>query len=342
MRKTYYVNIWVTLRCNFRCRYCYVHSMYDNQDLTIELADKILNYIKLNKKPEQQLVIDFHGGEPLLNFEVIKYFVNQCNKTFEDVSYGMTTNGSLITQEVIKFLEVNNIDLSISLDGKESTHNFNRRSLDSSINYDTIIKNAKQLLKINANTRIRMTYDRHNINSLYDNIVYFIKQGFKVIVPVADYYSNEWKDEDYSIVLEEFKKVRKYVLDNKCKDIKMEILDNSFHCLSLCDAGTNHYNIDVNGIMYPCIFSVGKEEHIIGDIERGMDANKLKKIKQVINKRVPDCEGCALYDCCISTRCILGNYATTGDYVKPNTVECNMTNIKFNIIKEYLQDESIK
>lgn len=336
MRNSFFLNLWVTYRCNFRCRYCYVKPLYNNLDLSKDNAEKIIDFIKREKKENQQLIINFHGGEPLLNIDTIMYFIKKCDEVFDKVSYGMTTNGYLLDDSLINFIAQKfDYNLSISIDGMEYTHEYNRKSLDGNKTHKIIMSNAKKLLELNPNVRIRMTYDRHNIDLLYENVRFFLDQGFTKIVPVPDSYSKEWDETDFSLIKDEFRKISCYILENNLKNVNIRMLEKNFRSLNRCTAGCDYYSIDVHGNIYPCIAIVGKTEHIIGNVVDGINDEKLKQVKNIICQKILSCSGCAIYDCCIATRCLLVNYAINGDYSKPNLVECNMMHIKLELMEEY-------
>jgi len=297
MYNSYFVNLWVTNRCNFKCRYCYVQPNNNDLDLTIETVDKIIKFISQTIKSDQALIVNFHGGEPLLNFDVIIYFIEKCDSKFKNVSYGMTTNGYLLNDNIIEFIAKKfRFNLSISIDGMENTHEYNRVSLDGKRTHRLIMDNAKKLLYLNPGVRVRMTFDKENVDSLFENI--------------------------------------KYVIDNKYKNVKLKILEETFESLNFCTAGHGYFSIDVQGNIYPCIALVGNNKHIIGDVINGINKNKLKELEKVICQEVSICDGCKLYDYCEATRCLLVNYATTGDYLKPNLVKCNMMNVQLCVLEE--------
>jgi len=333
---TFFVNIWVTLRCNFRCKYCYVKSKYIDKDLDTYVADNIIKFICNNLLPNQELIINFHGGEPTLNYSIIKYIIkNINNKITNKTTYGITTNGSLLTNEMINFLGNNfTYNLSVSLDGKEDTNNLNRICLANNENlYSQILINAKKLLEINKRTRIRMTLQKNTINKLYENIIFFIKNDFKVIVPVADYFSNEWTDDDFKTIKEQLHLVKDFIKINGITDVEIYNISNQFYSLGQCTAGESYYNIDVFGDIYPCTHLIGLDDLKIGNVYNGVNLIKINEIKEINREMVQECKDCELYRYCLSTRCLLVNYVTTGDYYKPNLVHCNMLNIKVDLVE---------
>jgi len=328
---TFFVNLWVTMQCNFRCRYCYVKPVYSNNSLSKETADEFISFVIRNILPGQGLTVNFHGGEPLLNFKIVKYIINRLKAELpgRNLNFGMTTNGSLLDEEKMNFLAENmKFNLSISLDGKKETMEKNRKCIAGNVDYELIEKNALSLLEIYPNLRVRMTYDRKNVDELGENIRYFIEKGFRNIVPVADEYATDWTENDFEKIREQFVSLRSWMAQNSINDVNIDILSSCFQELGKCTAGDHYYSIDVFGNIFPCTVLVGHDEWKIGTVQNGLDTTMLQRIKEINAPEISECSGCGLYHYCTSTRCRFINYATTGDYFKPNIVACNMLGIK--------------
>jgi sulfatase maturation enzyme AslB (radical SAM superfamily) len=121
----------VTLRCDYTCQYCQVSRQTDDKhafDMSEETANKALDLVF--KSPSQAIKIEFQGGEPLLNFNIIQYIVREAKQrnilSKKDLQFVITTNLSLLDDKVLKFCQQHDIYLSTSLDGPEKLHNGNR------------------------------------------------------------------------------------------------------------------------------------------------------------------------------------------------------------------------
>jgi uncharacterized protein len=121
----------VTLRCDYTCRYCQVSRQTDDKlayDMSRETADQALEFVF--RSPSPAIKIEFQGGEPLLNFPIVRYVVEQAKRINEergkDIQFVITTNLSLLTDEILSFCLAHSICLSTSLDGPEDLHNLNR------------------------------------------------------------------------------------------------------------------------------------------------------------------------------------------------------------------------
>lgn len=340
MSKIYFVNWWVTYKCNFRCRYCYEHKLERTMDMNEEIANSVICFIKKNiPRDSEQMIVNFHGGEPLLQYNLIKHIVGRIkNEINVPVKFGITTNGSLISSDMFDFLEETfDYDISISIDGTKSTHVHNRKCISGSTTYEQIITNALELLKRIPSLRIRMTYDRETAPYLFEDIVYLYDLGFRNIVPVADFCSKKWKNEDFQTVKKQFLLAKNYF--NQVGEVdSIYAFSDEFHALSPCTAGHNYYSIAPNGDIYPCTLLVGMEEFIIGNVETGVDIKKLSRIEEINKYPLEVCPDCELQLYCSSVRCKLVNYFTNGSYADPNLVQCNMMNIKYQVANEKAQD----
>lgn len=330
MNKNYFANIWVTHRCNYRCKYCYVKPILSGSDLSIETAEKILNFIAKTIETDQELIINFHGGEPSLNWDVIEYVVNMAPVLIgNEVSFGMTTNGSTLNSERIEFLSKHfNYNLSISIDGDEHTQSTNRIPVTKVPQYYEILEKALLLQKKTGRVRARMTFDQDNIKDLFSNLKFIIDKGFKIICSSPNIYRADWRDEDFVEVLEQFKKVKQYVAKNNIQGIRLNEIEDTFSELAKCTACESYFNFDTDGSIYPCSFVVGNRNFVVGNVGTGLIPEKIDYINKIKSTSIHECSDCALSPYCLSTRCIFANYATTGDFNKPNLVQCNMINIK--------------
>lgn len=343
-RKRLFINQWVTMRCNFRCRYCYVKPHYANQDLSLETADALVEFVRRSVHPGQEIVINFHGGEPLLQFDTIRHIVSRIRSELPEhrADFGMTTNGSLLDAERIDFIaEHMRYNCSISIDGALQTMQQNRVCCDGTPDcYQTIEQNAIRLLSRNPHTRARMTFDRLNVPYLYENICYLMDLGFRIIVPVADYYTDTWTAADFEEVTRQFAQVRAEIDRRGLTDVRIDTIRCEFVQLGKCTAGHDYYSIDVFGKMYPCTVLIGEEAWQIGDLTHGVDPERLRAVDAINAGRVEECASCSAYDCCSAVRCRLINQATVGDWSKPNPVVCAMMNVKASLCSEVSASQS--
>lgn len=211
-------SIWVTTACNMRCDYCYEGMDKSYEMMSRETVDIAIDYIlsQYKQMADTTLIVQFHGGEPLMNFEIVKYTTNQIKEAFigqDDVLlFGMTTNGTLLDAEKMSFLATNiNYGLSISLDGRKDTHDLHRKLHNGKGSYDLVTSNALQLLTLRTDIRARLTFNSETVAELYDNAVHLVKLGFGKVACIPDYYDSRWNEDHMKLLLEQAGQVQIYL-----------------------------------------------------------------------------------------------------------------------------------
>ncbi len=147
------ITLQVTQQCNLRCNYCvYSHPDGDFQrnhsskHMTFEVAKKAIDYLIKSSRDSKSLYFSFYGGEPLLEFKLIKQCIEYIKESVEGkvLQFNMTTNGTIINDEIISYFETNNVSLLISLDGPKEVHNKNRRfASNGKGSFDSVMENLE-------------------------------------------------------------------------------------------------------------------------------------------------------------------------------------------------------
>lgn len=143
----------VTQNCNLRCSYCtysggYVNRKHNNKRMSQKTAKEGIDFLIKHSRDCDELSIGFYGGEPLLEFDLIKYCVDYVKETVEDriVRFNLTTNGTLLNRDIIDFFKKNNISIMVSLDGPSEIHDKNRRFADNNNgSFDIIMDNLNMV-----------------------------------------------------------------------------------------------------------------------------------------------------------------------------------------------------
>ncbi len=184
--KVFYIIL--TTGCNFKCKYCYLSSLINPKAriMNINTAKKTINYIsKYIKKVKDEIPkVVLYGGEPLLNFKVMKYIIIKIRerirkKEIPFVNLILITNGSLITESIAKFLKENKVLVAVSLDGQKDINDMNRIYPQGRGTYQDIIRGIKILNKENINPTISCTINKENVGKLNKIIPWFVK-NFKI------------------------------------------------------------------------------------------------------------------------------------------------------------------
>ncbi|MCK4431437.1 MAG: radical SAM protein [Candidatus Aminicenantes bacterium] len=149
----------ITQQCNMRCSYCSYSGKFpykrthNNTWMSFNIAKKAIDFFLTHSKETERKFISFYGGEPLLNFSLIKKCINYINeKSDEKIYCGITTNGTLLNEKILKFLlQMNKVHITISLDGPKKIHDRYRKFPSGEGTYDLIINNIKKIKQICQN-----------------------------------------------------------------------------------------------------------------------------------------------------------------------------------------------
>lgn len=326
--------IWVTGACNLRCKYCYEGIKKTSCHMTKKTAYKTFDFIKKDFKltSQQELLVNFHGGEPFLRMDIMEYFINSLKQYFDNkckVVFSTTTNATLLSAEAIRFIVKNNMDITVSLDGKKEFHDQSRVFMNGSGSFEKALHNSLKLLEENKNLRVRMTVNTDNVIGLSDNIEFLVQQGFKVIVPGIDIFDKRWDEESVKILKKEIQKAKKMYIN--FPDIRISLCEPLNYCGAYCSVGKNTKHIYYNGNIYPCTVVCGNDEFYIGNIKYGIDEKKIEKMQKNIYTGYKICKECDLKGYCSAARCILINKLVTGNYQRPTEIECNLTHILYEV-----------
>lgn len=326
--------IWTTKNCNLNCKYCYEKENVESGNMNTKVEDKTLDIIKkmILESNEDMHNIQFHGGEPLLNFRLIKRFVEEIEKVKGNstIKYGMTTNGTIWNMEIEDFFRKYKDSfsgyISISLDGDGETHDKNRVYSNNIGSFDIALDTSKKLKSIFDWLRCRVTVAPNTVERLFENIKYLVDLGFKQIPIAFDLFSEEWNENHINIIEDQYKKTLEFWKESNL-DIEISVVDDLIkgkELLGYCSPSMHFY---IDGLIYPCTFVVGEKDYNIGNIYEGINNKKVNEIIEISYHNNPDCEKCNNKKTCSSNRCKLINKIVTGDYYTPPTINCVLENI---------------
>lgn len=332
------LTLQVTQKCNLRCSYCfygegnYENRNHSNKIMNFETARKGINYILEHSKELNSIYISFYGGEPLLAFDLIKQCVKYINDSVEgkEIKYGMTTNGTLFNDKNIKFLVENNFSIMVSLDGNKEMHNINRKFSNGEGSFDVVMGNIEYIKReypeffrrINFNTVVSSKCDFKCVKDFFERDK-LIDDNNVHISTVNNLYTNQnysELDEEYYIVnrYENLKvfllmigklgrdSISKLYLDrisNIKNTYRMLQLNNELeeyaHPSGPCIAGAMRLFVNVDGELFPCERVSEKSKIMnIGNLDSGLDIEKIKKLINVGQVTKDKCLGCWAFEYC--------------------------------------------
>ena len=325
------INIWVTRRCNLNCEYCYESKLKNiiRKESDIGNVDEIVDFVLRFIKDDNDVAINFHGGEPLIKIDYIDRLCNKLemcdNKNF---IFSLTTNGTLLNKQSIQIIKKHKIYLSISIDGDEKSHNKFRKYVNNKGSYHDCLRGVKLAQNNGIEMRVRMTITPDNCSDIKKNVLSISKLGLETIVAVPDFYDNRWNEEMIYKLEDDIKQIF------SMNDISSEFVFFEETCKQkgTCYGGINEINIDTNLDLYPCVCTVGNKEYKIGNILlNDFNENVIKKIHDMSSQKIEECDGCEYMQYCFSNRCRLYNEVLTGDSVQASAVVCAFENMIYRL-----------
>lgn len=331
--------------CNLRCKYCFASQgdfKGERSLMSLEVGKRALEFLCENSGRRRNLEVDFFGGEPLMNFDLVKELVNYGreieNKYNKHFRFTITTNGVLLDDEKIDYINENMDNVVLSLDGRKDVNDNMRKTVTGKGSYDVIIPKFKELVKRRGDKDyyIRGTFTSYNLD-FSEDALHFYNEGFKKISiePVVTSPENDYalKDEHVDEILREYEKFSKEYIDIKKKDKDFLF----FHfmidlkqgpCLAKrsigCGAGSEYVAVTPEGELYPCHQFVGNEDFKLGDVFSGvLNTKKREEFKKANVFAKEECKSCwAKFYC--SGGCHANAYNTNGDILKPYRIGCEM------------------
>ncbi|MDO4731462.1 MAG: thioether cross-link-forming SCIFF peptide maturase, partial [Clostridia bacterium] len=284
--------------CNLRCEYCFA-SKGDfggaRELMSLDIGKKAIDFLIKYSGSRKNLELDFFGGEPLMNFDVVKQIVKYArqeekkyNKNFR---FTITTNGLLLDDDKIDFINKEMSNVVLSIDGRKEVNDKLRKTQNNKGSYDIIVPKFQKLVSTRGDKDyyIRGTFTKHNLDFVND-VIHFADLGFDQISiepvvsdPKLDY---SIKEEDLPKVFAEYEKLAREIINRKKSNTNPF---NFFHfmidldqgpCvlkrLKGCGCATEYVAVTPNGDIYPCHQFVGEDEWIIGNLNNGTINNDIR------------------------------------------------------------------
>ena len=277
--------------CNLNCSYCFAsQGKYHGERavMSFEVGRRALDFLVESSGTRRNLEVDFFGGEPLLNFEVVKQLVAYARSIEKDKGknfrFTLTTNGMLIDDDVIDFCNREMSNVVLSLDGRREVHDRFRVDYAGKGSYDTIVPKFQKLVAARGgkNYYMRGTFTHRNPDFLED-IRAMLDLGFTELsmepVVCAPGDEAELTDEDIAIVKEQYEKLAELMLQHDKEGRPFTfyhyMIDLTggpciYKRISGCGSGTEYMAVTPWGDLYPCHQFVGEEAYRLGDIWQGV------------------------------------------------------------------------
>lgn len=315
----------VTEDCNLVCKYCYITGKNKIHKMSLETAKKAVDFILSHPEdfPENGVVWEFIGGEPTIEMDLIDQICDYIkletykrnHKWFNNFRFSFASNGLLYsTPAVQKYIKknLNNLSITLSIDGNKIKHDMQRVKQDGTGSYDEVIQNVPLWLEQFPGASTKATFSSDDLPYVKDSVISLWNLGIKEVGSNV-VFEDAWKEGDELILETQLKELADYIIANHLWD--------KYNCTffgdnlgypyteenlktNWCGAG-KMLAIDHEGKFYPCVRFVGyslnkRQGYVIGDIEHGYDYNKLRPF-MALSTRYQSTEDCL--HCQVATGC---------------------------------------
>ena len=331
--------------CNLACKYCFADEgeyKGDKGMMSFEVGKQALDFLIANSGNRRNLEVDFFGGEPLMNFDVVKQLVRYGreqekihNKNFR---FTLTTNGVLLNDDIMDFINEEMANVVLSVDGRKEIHDLMRPTRNGKGSYDLIMPKFQKLAESRnqKNYYVRGTFTHNNLDFAED-VLSLADLGFEQIsvepVVAQDDQDYAIRESDIPKICDEYDKLAKALIERKKNGKGV----NFFHfmidlsggpCvakrLSGCGSGTEYLAVTPWGDLYPCHQFVGQDEFLLGNVFDGVKKTDICDEFKLCNVYAKSkCKDCFARFYC-SGGCAANSYNFTGTINDTYDVGCEL------------------
>ena len=349
--------------CNLACRYCFAEEgEYHGRRalMSYEVGKKALDFLIANSGNREHLEVDFFGGEPLMNWDVVKRLVeygrSQEEAHHKKFRFTLTTNGVLLNDEVMEFCNREMSNVVLSLDGRRDVNDKMRPFRNGSGSYDLIVPKFQKFAdsRKQMNYYVRGTFTRNNLD-FADDVLHYADLGFEQMSmePVVADPSEDYaiKEEDIPAILKEYDRLALEYIKSKKEGRGF----NLFHfmldlkagpCVAKrmagCGSGTEYLAVTPWGDLYPCHQFVGNEKFLMGNVDTGVVNTDIRDEFKTCNVYAkPGCKDCFARFYC-SGGCSANAYNFSGSINGAYDIGCEMQKKRIEcaiMIKAALADD---
>ena len=331
--------------CNLACRYCFAEEgEYHGRRalMSFEVGKKALDFLIANSGNRRNLEVDFFGGEPLMNWDVVKRLVeygrSQEEKFNKNFRFTITTNGVLLNDEIMEFCNREMGNVVLSLDGRREVNDRMRPFRNGKGSYDLIVPKFQKFAESRNQDKyyVRGTFTRHNLDFAKD-VLHFADLGFKqisvepVVAPADEPYSI--REEDIPVILQQYDELAKEYIKRKKEGRGFQFFHfmidlNQGPCvakrLSGCGSGTEYLAVTPWGDLYPCHQFVGNEAFLLGNVDTGVTNTAVRDEFKLCNVYAKDkCRECFARFYC-SGGCAANAFNFHGSITDAYEIGCEM------------------
>lgn len=349
----FHITLHVSHACNIKCAYCFAHGGdYGGPPrlMRTDVARQAVRWALNESKPIKKCQIDFFGGEPMLNFGLIRNIVpyarEYSNRIGVHVSFGIATNGTLISEEILQFLNDEEIRIQVSVDGNATDHDRLRRSHDGDDTYNVVAENLKKMtVRLPDRVSVHATMTSYNLDrkSIANDLKQFGACNIEVApVVAAPQKPYAFREEHLPAIKQRLFELSRYEIvrilegskERRFFDSYIERLMARAKSCYGCQGGKTFLAVDVEGDVYFCSSLADRPEFKMGDVFTGLDSAVQEEFRESfhVDSRT-DCRRCWARNLC-GGGCLFDARTATEDPIRPNPVSCEQIRYSYELAME--------
>lgn len=321
------LTLCLTQDCNLRCRYCYA-GRKQKRAMSRETAERAMDIgIAEARQRGESVDLSFFGGEPLLEWELLQhchaYLTERAGELVTPPRFGITTNGTLLTEEKAAWLAEKDFLIGLSADGSPAMHDTNRRYADGRPSSPDVTR-ALELLERHPHARRKIVcvVNPQNVGLLAEGVAWLGQHTSAPIGLNLDFW-HEWTDAEFDLFTAQLTAVQQMMLTSYREDpnvLRVENIEGKIHShlngkgCGRCRIGEQELAVSAEGTFFPCSRLVGETQNslfAIGNVADGIDRAKQNFLMATRGNATPACKLCGLRARCMNG-CGCTNFAASG------------------------------
>ena len=323
----------LTHNCNLRCSYCYSGEKI-RKSANLDTALRAIDF--LHESSDLSCIVTFFGGEPLLEIDLIKEVVAYSRKRYgRRIKFRMSTNGTLLTKDVLDGLKADEVCFVLSVDGNKEQHDRCRRFAEGGGSYEAAVRHLEEALRFNPYTIAVSVVVPETAECVAAGVKDLFAKGFRYVLQTLD-YSALWEARDIKTLKGEYSSLAEFYYESLTSGKKIYYspfderiktwAQKPYEAGDLCDLANTQIAIAASGRIYPCVQFIGSDEtadrqYAIGDVFHGFDEPRRRYYVDENRAEKQSCVGCALNGRC-ATYCGCVNWRATGSLREIPPIVC--------------------
>jgi uncharacterized protein len=336
--------------CNLNCNYCFIGAYQRKNQLLSEIQLRnILHFFSSDTMKD--IVLFFSGGgEPLLNFKLLKKIPEICCEyNLRPIHGELNTNGTLLTDEMVYFFKKNKFAVNVSIDGNRESHDITRKYHNGKSSFNDALRGIERLKKHKVDFAAKTVIIPNN-NKIIEAFDFFEENNYPFVFDISTpsvtgHFNPSLKDLDnfaiqFNAIIDKY--VYKIINNQKIYALKiindLKKIHSRKRRIFGCSASMDSVHIDIDGSIYPCAYRSSSNEFAIGNVNQGLFLDKIKQQwhAKPINE-LPKCFNCWLISIC-GGACFAIKWLKHHDIETPHSYLCKYYDIYwFNLITLYIQ-----